>query len=288
MKKIYSLLFSIAISTVAFPQALPNPSFDNWTNAGSYDDPDNWNTLNSVTSTFGVVTVQKATGVDIHTGAAAIKMVTLSVLGQNANGLATTGTINIAGATVDGGLPYTLRPDSITGWYKCAPQGVDFGFVDFTLLDAAGTDTVGFAHFQTPNAAVSTYTYFAIPILYYNANAPALARCVMSSSQGVISVLNSMMIIDDLGLVFNPNGIREPVFGRGVVRYNPANKKLHVFTQQPSMISIIDMTGKSIFEKSVDAGNYDFILNGLPTGLYIYRVTDETLKNMVSGKFIAE
>jgi hypothetical protein len=287
MKKLYILLISVLISSASFSQALPNPGFDNWTNAGSYDDPDNWNTLNSVTSNFGALTVQKATGADVHSGAAAIKMITLSVLGQNANGLATTGTINIAGATVDGGIPYTLRPDSITGWYKCAPQGVDFGFVDFTLFDAA-SDTVGFAHFQTPFTAVSAYTYFSLPIIYYNANTPALSRCVMSSSEGVSSVLNSVMIIDDLSLVFNPNGIHESLFGKDFVRYNPVNAKLHVFTQQRSKVSIIDMTGKLILEKTVEAGNSDFILAGLPSGLYIWRVADETLKNAVTGKFIAE
>lgn len=288
MQKIYALFISLFISAAAFSQALPNPSFDNWTNAGSYDDPDNWNTLNSATSGFGVLTCQKATGVDAHSGPAAIKLITQFVIIQNANGLATTGTINIAGQTVDGGIPYTLRPDSITGWYKCDPQGNDFGFVDFSLLDAAGTDTVGFAHFQTPNAAVNTYTYFSIPINYHNANTPALSRCVMSSSEGVSSVLNSVLIIDDLALVFNPNGVRESVFGKNFVRYNSILKKLHVFTQQDSRISVIDMTGKKVFEHFVQAGNSDFMLSDLPAGLYVYMLADEATQSSVTGKFIAE
>jgi len=288
MKKIYTLLLSSAISSAAFSQALPNPSFDNWTNQGTYEDPDNWNTLNSLTSTFGAITAQKATGADVHTGPAAIKLITLSVLGQNANGLATTGTINVAGMTVDGGLPYTLRPDSITGWYKCDPQGNDFGFVDFTLLDAAGTDTVGFAHFQSPTVAVTNYTYFSIAINYYNANTPALARCVMSSSAGITSVVNSVLIIDDLALVFNPDGVREPVFGESKVLYDPSNKRLHVFARQPSGISVIDMTGQKVYACKMEAGSFDFILPDLRPGLYVYVLTDEALKTETSGRFIAE
>jgi len=288
MKKIYILLISLFSSSAVFSQALPNASFDNWTNAGSYDDPNNWNTLNSLTSTFGVVCVTKATGPDIHTGSAAIRLETLSVLGQNANGLATTGTINVAGQTVDGGIPYTLRPDSIVGWYKCDPQGNDFGFVDFSLLDAAGTDTVGFAHFQAPNAAVSTYTRFSVAINYHNANTPALSRCVMSSSAGVSSVLNSVLIIDDLELIFNPSGIQQNLFSKNTVNFISGQSKLMVYSNSYGEITVNDITGKKVFAGSVQKGNSEFILNGLYPGLYIYMMTDNFSGKSFTGKFIAE
>ena len=288
MKKIYILLISILAAPSVFSQALPNASFDNWTNAGSYDDPNNWNTLNSLTSTFGVITVSKATGADVHTGAAAIKMETLSVLGQNANGLATTGTINVAGMTVDGGIPYTLRPDSIVGWYKCAPQGADYGFVDFSLLDAAGTDTVGYAHFQSPNAAVTSYTRFSVPINYYNANTPALSRCVMSSSAGVSSVLNSVLIIDDLELVFSSSGIQEDLFARNTVSYYSPQQKLMIYSHTSGNVIVSDITGKKIFDRSIEKGNSQFVLDKIVPGIYIYKLTGISNENSLTGKFIAE
>lgn len=288
MKKTITLLLAIAFHASAFSQALPNQSFENWTSAGSYDDPDNWSTLNSATSTFGVITAQKATGTDVHTGNAAILLKTLWVLIQNANGLATTGTINVANQTIDGGIPYTLRPDSLTGWYKCDPQGVDFGFVDFTLLDAAGTDTVGFAHFQTPNAAVSTYTYFSVPIVYYNTNVPALSRCVLSSSAGYTSVLNSVLIVDDLELVFNPNGIREPILGNQQVKYFSGTGKLSVNSDVDAWVSLIDMTGKVVLNKKVPSGSSESILPELMTGIYAFRLTDAGGRDLSTGKIIIE
>lgn len=288
MKKIYVLLFAITLYSNAFSQALPNQSFDNWTNAGSYDDPDDWSTLNAATSGFGAITAQKATGNDVHTGAAAIKLVTLFVLIQNANGIATTGTINVGNQTIDGGIPYTLRPDSLTGWYKCDPQGADFGFVDFSLLDAAGTDTVGFAHFQTPNAAVNTYTYFSVPVVYYNANTPALSRCVMSSSAGLTSVLNSIMIVDDVDLVFNPDGIREPLIGLADVKYQISSDKLIVNSARQASLSIFDMTGKSVFNKRINDGTSEFVLTDLSEGIYAFKLTDDSAVNISSGKFIIQ
>src|SRR5688572_9076851 len=115
MKHIYFLLICLFAATTSFSQALPNAGFDSWTNNGSFDDPVDWNTLNSATSGWGVLTCLKATGADVHSGTAAIKLITQWVLIQNANGLATTGTIDVQNQTVVGGLPYTLRPDSITG-----------------------------------------------------------------------------------------------------------------------------------------------------------------------------
>lgn len=288
MKKIYTLFLSTILSLPVFSQALPNPSFDNWANMGGYDDPVNWNTLNSLTYQLGIITVQAATGVDIHSGAAAIKMTTLPVGIQNANGLATTGTINVAGMTVDGGLPYTLRPDSIVGWYKCNPLNGDYGFVDFTLLDAAGTDTVGFAHFQTPTSAVTTYTRFSIAINYHNANTPALSRCVMSSSAGVTSVAYSELIIDDLDLIFNQSGISEGVFIKNTFSYNSSTHKLQVFANESGQIAVTDMTGKKLVNRTVDKGHSEITLEVLPSGLYLYMFSGKSTGQSSSGKFIAE
>ena len=288
MKKIYILLISTFSFTQLYSQALPNPGFENWTTQGGYDDPDNWNTLNSLTVGLGAITAQKATGADVHTGAAAIKLVTLSVLGQNANGLVTTGTINVAAQTVDGGIPYTLRPDSITGWYKCSPQGTDYGFVDFTLFDAAGTDTIGFAHFQTPNSAVTTFTRFSIAINYHNANTPAISRCVISSSAGVTSQVNSMLIVDDLALIINGNGILEDMVPKNTVHYNSTNHKLHVVAQESGMISVTDMTGKKVFESAVENGDSEFALETLPAGIYIYTFSGNSTGHSSDGKFIAK
>jgi hypothetical protein len=288
MKKIYILFVSLLSHSLVFSQALPNPGFDNWTNQGSYDDPNNWNTLNSITSGFGAITVQKATGIDIHSGAAAIKLITQSVLGQNANGLATTGTIDVVGMTVNGGIPYTLRADSIIGWYKCDPQGADYGFVDFTLLDAAGTDTVGFAHFQSPNATVTTYTRFSVAINYHNTNTPALSRCVISSSAGVTAVLNSVLIIDDLDLIFNPNSVNDDLRLNNTAHFISSGQKLHVIMQSPGTIYVTDVTGKKVFETVAGKGSSEFSLESLSAGSYIYIITDQSSGKSSAGKFIAD
>jgi hypothetical protein len=288
MKKIYILFLSTILSHSVFSQALPNPGFETWNNMGGYDDPANWNTLNSLTYQLGVITVQAATGADIHSGAAAIKLTTIPVGIQNANGLATTGTINVAGMTVDGGLPYTSRPDSIVGWYKCNPLNGDFGFVDFTLLDASGTDTVAFAHFQTPAFAITTYTRFSIALNYHNANTPALSRCVISSSAGTSAVAYSELVIDDLELIFNASGISESVFAINTFSYNPSNHKLQIFTHESGHIAVCDMTGKKVSDHKIEKGYSEIPLETIPKGLYLYMFSGNSTGQSSSGKFISE
>lgn len=290
MKKIYLLFAALALASFAFSQALPNPSFDNWSNNGSFDDPDDWNTLNSSTSTLGVLTAYKATGADVHSGPAAIRLITqfVPIININANGLATTGSINVQLMTIEGGIPYTMRPDSIAGWFKYNPQGADFGFVDFALTDGGNPeDTVGFAHFQTPNAVVGSYTYFSVPVNYYNTNTPVISRCIISSSQGVTSVVNSEMFIDDLSLVFNPDGVREPVFGKNNVKFNSVSRKLDVYSTAQSNIRILDITGKEVFKAVVKPGHSSFTLDNIPTGLYLYQLGD-SFQHAFTGKLIAE
>ena len=181
MKKIYSLLTLFVVSmTCSFAQVLPNPGFEAWTHSTFplYDDPNNWNTLNPTTGLVGVITCSKATAAaEHHAGAAAVKLVTKSVSGQIANGIVTTGTINTSTQTIGGGLPYTLRPDSIIGFYRYTPVSGDNGFVELQLLGSGGdTDTIGYARFMTPTTTVGSFMRFAVAINYRSAAAVAKDR----------------------------------------------------------------------------------------------------------------
>ncbi|HEV7230853.1 MAG TPA: hypothetical protein VGO45_05970, partial [Bacteroidia bacterium] len=214
MTKKYSLFAALLISgTFLFSQnaATPNASFETWTHTSStvaYDDATGWNDLNSTTAGFGKVTCYKATAAgDFHTGAAAMKLSTASVLGQNANGIATTGTINTSSQAITGGIAYTGRPDSIIGWYKSTPVGSDHGFVQLLLTGSSNTDTIGFAHFSTPSAAVNSYTRFSVPMHYKSTNPVVTSQWILSSSAGNSGQqVGATIYLDDLDLIFNPAG----------------------------------------------------------------------------------
>ena len=290
MKKIFTLLFIILITTKSQSQSvLPNPSFENWTTVGTYMVPDDWNTLNPTTSALGVLTCLKATGVDVHTGNAAIKLVTKSVFGQNANGLATTGHIVIAPPGVDGGVAYTGRPDSIAGWYKYTSVSGDNGFVEFQLLGSAtAPDTIGYVRFLTPTSNVSTYTHFSVPIVYRSPNPVAKSIWIISSSAGFTASVNSTLFIDDLELITNSGvGINELTQNSFSFAPNPVQHELAIENNSAKNIfTLYDAEGKLQLQSTLVKGKNTIDFSQLANGIYFYSSYDEEKNKFQRGKII--
>ena len=290
MKKILTLICFFALGISASAQnVLPNPGFENWTTVGTHMDPTNWNTLNPNTSIVGVLTCLKATGVDVHSGTAAIKLITKLVLGQNANGIATTGTISIAPPGIGGGVAYSGRPDSIVGWYKYTSVGGDNGFVEFQLLgSASATDTIGYVRFVTPNSTVSTYTRFSAPIVYRNANPVTNSIWILSSSAGFTATVNSTMFVDDLELITNSGStIKELNAEFLTLAPNPVRDELQLENNRSGIVfKLYDCFGKQVFRDELVRGKNRIDLSLLQNGIYFYSAADESRGNIHQGKIV--
>ena len=206
MKKIFTLISIFSVSTVhLWAQATPSAGLETWTAFSGYSNPTGWDSPTSQTNTFGYIECYKKTAVgDMHSGTAAAMLITNSVFGLGtAPGVITTGTLPSSfSGSITGGIPYTLRPDSIVGWYKYAPQGADKGFANFVVLGSSSSDTVGQATFNTPNANISTYTRFSAPMVYVNTHAVTNSVWIVCSSNTASPVVGTKMYVDDLALVF--------------------------------------------------------------------------------------
>ena len=289
MKKLYTLFFAVsAVITTQAQSVLPNPGFENWTQVGNRQDPTNWNTLNPNTAILGILTCTKATGADVHSGSSAIKLTTKSVLGQNANGLATTGTIAISPPGVSGGVAYTGRPDSIAGWYKYTSVNNDNGFIEFQLLGSSSTpDTIGYVRVLTPAANVGTYTRFSGAINYRSANPVAKSIWIMSSSAGFNAQVNSTLYLDDLELIENNVGIEEIKTDFLTLTPNPVQSELHIQNSlERASIKFTDALGNLVFEKQLQSGKNSLDLSALPSGIYFYSSGNEEKNNFQNGKIV--
>ncbi|MFY9311125.1 MAG: T9SS type A sorting domain-containing protein [Bacteroidia bacterium] len=208
MKNIFTLLSFLLISiTGVWAQATPNAGFETWTSSGGftpYESATGWDSPNSQTAITQIFVCIKTT--DMHNGSYAMKLISKSVLGQIAPGVATTGTLPSSnGGSITGGIPYTLRPDSIVGWYKYTPGAAgDNGFAGFRLYGAGGdNDSIASATFNTPSATISSYMRFSAPLTYFSSNAVANSRWLLCSTKdGANAVLNSTVFFDDLDLIF--------------------------------------------------------------------------------------
>jgi len=295
MKKI-TALFTIALLafTASFAQVLPNAGFETWTHNTfpSYDTPDGWNTLNPTTGLLGVITCYKAATLDIHGGTYALKLITKSVAGQTANGVATTGTINTTSQTIGGGVSYSSRPDSIVGFYKYTPVQNDNGFVELQLLGVGGdTDTIGYARFKTPNATVGAYTRFAKAITYRSANAVSKSIWIISSSADAVTHhVNSTLFIDDLQLITNATTVAEQQKMDLTVGPNPASNM--VFVRNPlftkATFLMYDVIGRNVLFQSVANSVNSIDVSAFPMGLYIYSIVDENNNVIKTAKLIVQ
>jgi hypothetical protein len=301
MKKIYALILFCGILPAALvAQVLPNPGFETWINtpasfpAPAYDDPTNWNDLNSTTAGLGQITCVKATAAtEKHSGTAAVKLITKSVFGQTVNGIVTTGTINTTTQTIGGGLPYSGRPDSIIGFYKYTSVTGDNGFVELQLLGAGGdTDTVGYARFKTPSASVASFTRFATQITYRNTNPVVKAIWICSSSKDAVThFVNSTMWVDDLAVVMPTSaGVMEQNKMEITVGPNPAVSFIQVKNpdSKKTLIKMYDVTGRILIEEQLATTAATIDISALPAGLYMYAICDESGKIIKTGKVIVQ
>ncbi|MBS1764297.1 MAG: hypothetical protein JSS90_04935 [Bacteroidetes bacterium] len=292
MKILYTTLIFLATAlTVNAQNATPNPGFENWTQVGNRVDPDNWNTLNPTTAILATVTCTRASGADAHSGNYAIKLTTKSVFGVTANGIASTGTlITTPPYGVSGGIPFTGRPDSISGWYKYTPQNADQGFIELLLTGTSITDTIGFVKVETPNATVSSFTYFSAPVTYYSSANPTNSIWVLSSSKAVNPVVNSSIIIDDIAMVFNPSGIEQVANSNEInLINNPASEKMYFRNRgnHSYQVELKSVTGNTVLKTNTGTDNAVSI-GAVADGIYFYIITDLHNNFISSGKVLVK
>ena len=282
MKRLYTIIIFLSITSgVKAQNATPNAGFENWNAVGNRFDPADWNNLNPSTAIIGVLTCARASGADAHSGNYAIKLTTKLIPAFNiiANGIASTGTlITTPPYGVSGGIAYTGRPDSITGWYKYTPAGTDQGFVELQLLGATNTDTIGYVRFETPNATVSTYTRFAAAVNYLSTATPSNSIWILSSSKGVGPIVNSQIFIDDIAMVFNSSSVNTinsknevAILGNVIkekIRFNYKNTGVYQFR-------LIDTAGRIVADTQLNSQQSTVDVTSLD-GLYFYTIENST------------
>jgi Secretion system C-terminal sorting domain len=301
MKKIvFIALISLAITTNTQAQATPNNGFEFWSTvpssglAPAYDQPSGWNSLNSLTAGLGKITCEKTS--DAYANNFAIKLITKQVGNQTANGLVTTGNISVATSAVSGGIPYTLRPDSIIGWYKSVPMAGDSAFIEIQLLGAGGnTDTVGYAIFRTPGTAVNTYTRFALAITYKKTDDVVKALWILSSSRdNTTHIVNSTLYVDNLQLgagTFELSTNIETI-NTSQLKVGPNPTANNLLVQNPAQeiltIKIYNALGTEV--KSITGTNALFTINtqDLPSGIYFYAIMDKNKQTLKASKLIIQ
>ena len=278
------LTFLLLSGTASSQNALPNPGFEDWTTTDTYQDPDGWSTTNSLTNLVGVVLTSKATlPAEVHSGNAALKSETHFVgapVSQNVPGLVTTGTLQFTTQTIDGGTPYTSRPDSIGGWYRYAGVDGDSAYITFFLFSFF-RDTVGRAIFKGGNTE-GAWRWFSAPLVYELPSNPFTAYFIIAPGPRNNAHEGSTLWLDDMEILFSTGLEEEDAAAKLGIYPNPASNRLVVekaFNEEV-LLTVSDLAGQAVVTCPVTEQRHELQLT-LPSGMYSasFSIEGQIIKN---------
>lgn len=280
-----ALIFAAAISKA---QSVPNGSFEAWSNPNGYLVPNDWETLNDMTSTAGVYTATRGgTSSDYY-----FKLTSQNVTGMGVMpGLAVSGMLDMGNLTALSGFPFAYRPVAFTGkWQYMGNSGNDIGYVKVFLTKWNSTmnmrDTIGYVS-QDLNGMVMSWSNFTLPFTYNNTDVPDSCMIIMNAS-GPNPEAGSYLYVDNLSFSGILAGVENTeITGTFRIFPNPANHEIQIdlsgLKSTAQQFEITDLTGRVIVTKQSNGSLLQTIsISELPAGNYLLRIT--TAKGIVTQK----
>lgn len=276
------LILTIFAQANLFAQ-IPNSGFENWTNKGTYMDPQGWWSANDSVKSGSYYPVTQST--DHYP--ANVGSYSLRLESQEATafpppewqdwGLCWTGGWNGNNYPA---FPVTGHPTSLCGYYKWIPQNGDT--MNIHILLYSGGVQVAIATLQDSTSATS-WTSFQIPISSYSTVDSARIMLMCYADHVMIAHGNSVLYVDNLSFDNLITGIPEVTDLHTLNIYpNPATDVLNISMPQAycgnTNVAIYDITGRIVMQYTfVIRSNYFPVdISTLPSGVYLLRINTET------------
>jgi len=290
------VIIFIATSFLFGQNPIPNPGFENWTThtgLSSYETPDNWATLNQLTSLAGQYTATKVT--PGHSGNWAIKLQGITITGiGTVPGLLSTGQINNTNFSASGGFPINYKPLLFNGYYKYdLSAGLDTATIAVletmwnTSTGKRDTVGIGGTTFATNKGSWTSFTAIIIPI---NNEIPDTVSIVFLSGS-FTSANPGALFLDDLSFFPASSGVNELNISNHFSLYpnpssnNNVNIRFDDFETNPSSLIISDLTGRILNTISLKDHLTTLNTSNYADGIYYYQLIDKDNKNLLNGKF---
>ena len=293
-KTIYTLIALLFATTISNAQApIPNGGFEDWTNMGMYDNPDNWTTLNDMTASMETFTCLQ--GTPGNPGSAYIKLTSKTIGVAVIPGIAVCGTIDESTMQPTTGFSYTDRPQNLTGKWQHMIFGSSQGFIDVQLTRWDVMEqtriTVASAHKNLTGMAMS-WAAFTIPLVYTDGGDPDTCIIVLSAS-GTTPANNDYLWVDALDFTGTVTGILNITGDKSINMFpNPANNSLSIdlssFGNSKVRVQITDVQGRIVrTENQVGTTAKATIeIATLPKGIYVLKGSSEM--KTFTGRFTKE
>lgn len=285
MKKYLTIAFAALLVPAVMNAQVPNYSFENWTNMGTYENPDNWGTMNNITAPSGIFTVTK--GTPGNPGSYYMKITSRTVVSGVIGGIAVSGQLDSMTMQPKSGFAFNQRPASFTGKWQHMIYGNSQGSVTATLTrwDSNSNTRIPVAvATQTLSGMAMSWANFSINFSYSDGGYPDTCIIVLKAS-GANPTNNDYLWVDNLafsGSVVG-TGAEQSLLQQVSVYPNPAGNtmqvKMNLAKTQQVRIAICDLQGRVVQSEDVklQAGENTRTLDltALARGTYLLRVVAE-------------
>ena len=261
------MLDSLHFVGTGITQQILNGDFENWSDV-SYEEPDDWSTLNAATSDGPKDAVTKTT--DSYSGTYALRLETIEALGDTI-GFITNGIFG--DSTIIGGHPFSIVFDTLVGNYKYSPIGLDTAAILFNFL-RNGNDIGSVAQLL---AATSNYRQFSVPFVL--PQTPDTLIIYVYSSVSNVPAIGSTLFLDDLKLksIITSLDKQHPDIQTITLYPNPTESVLKLQMEGLNgkiELQIIDQLGRRYFRYQFDGANVnqEIDVSKLKSGQYYLRI----------------
>ncbi len=282
MKKLTLALFALILFATTSMAQIPNNGFENWTNMGTYNNPDQWGTMNNLSALGSIFTAEK--GTPGSPGSSYLKLTSKTTPLGVLNGIAVSGKLDTINMKPISGFAYNQRPQNFTGKWQHMIFGSSQGAMTATLTKwnpgTSSRDTVAIAD-RILSGMVMSWATFTTPFVYHSGEFPDSCIIFLRASGPTPTNLD-YLYVDDLSFTGTVAGIEHNASSANEISIfpNPAKDKiildLNIVSSSPTIIHLTDMNGKVVVSKNAGIlyGSTQQILNisGLSAGNYLVKV----------------
>ena len=280
-----ALMFVITISKA---QSVPNGNFENWSNPNGYLVPDNWETLNDMTSSASVYTATRGGTTSNYY----LKLTTQNVSGMGVMpGVAASGILDMTSFSPLSGFPYALRPTSITGkWQYMGNSSNDVGVIAVYLTKwntgMNMRDTIGYS-IQNLTGMVMSWANYSLPFTYNSSDNPDSCMIYLNAS-GNNPEAGSYLYVDNLSFSGVVLGVENTeITGTFNVFPNPSNDLIKIdlsgLKSTAEQFEVLDIAGRVVAtQKSNGALLQTISVSEITAGSYVLKI--HTAKGIVTRK----
>lgn len=260
MKKIFAT--TLWLASLCAAAQITNPGFETWNGT----QPQGWENSNGDGDNTSVISSN-----DAHSGSRAIQLSVVQVFG-----------INLPGTITQMDIPLTSVPSSLRFWMESSFPNDALLLVSATVSDANANPLAYATSFVSND--YNNYTEVAVPFEVVATGTPTKVDIIFSigSQNGDLTELvDAVVRLDDVSLSNIPVNVEEQTKSEMeiIVYPNPASGDfvtLQTDFKGAVDISIVDMTGKLVFQQNMlnvdTAGNIGLDISSLASGFYSVHV----------------